>query len=167
MFDQPQLRVELDELFKSRDRSNMQLTIEKLLKLDSENPNNAHVSYELGGAYDTGGFEELALQQYQKALEIGLTGHWRRQCFLQMASTLRNLKRYDESLRVFDQGLREFPESVSLVLFRSLTLHAMGKVNASLGIVFELFVREITSDEILRYEAAILGNAEYLKGLDL
>ncbi len=166
MTEQDDLRAKLDEVFSVRERSNMAPTIAKFLKLSEEHPDNAQVLYELGGAYDTDGQEETALGYYRRAIELGLQGKWLRQCYLQMGSTLRNLEKFDESLSTFDLGLSNFPESTSLKIFRALTLHAMGKVNASLGSVFEFLASNLHDEEIQRYKAALLGNSAYLKELD-
>lgn len=160
------LRAELDRIFSARDRSDMAPTIAAFTALLDGHPDDAEVLYELGGAYDTDGQEQRAAGFYRRAMDAGLSGVRLRQCHLQYGSTLRNLGRFDESLAMFDEGLRRFPESESLVLFRALTLHASGRPSAALGSVLELVADRMRSDEVLRYEAALRGNAEYLRSLD-
>lgn len=161
-----ELRAELDGIFASRDRADMAPTIEAFTRILKQHPNDPAVLYEVGGAYDTDGQEAAAAEYYRKAMDAGLAGKWLRQCYLQYGSTLRNLGRLDESLALFDDGIRQFPESESLVLFKSLTLHAAGKPSAALGSVFQLIADRFQTDEVLRYEAALRGNAAYLESLD-
>ncbi len=92
-------------------------TITAVLGVLAEHPDDANVLYEVGGAYDTDGQEDVAVDY--PAMGAGLEGHRLRQCYLQLGSTLRNLGRFVESLRVFDEGCARFPESESLVLFRA------------------------------------------------
>ncbi len=63
---------------------------------------------------------------------------------------------------MLEQGLSQFPDSESLILFKALTLHAMGRGDAAMGSMLTLVADRLRTDEILRYEAAIRGNGAYL-----
>lgn len=156
------LEAAIREGFERRDRENMAPTIEYFQRLLAEHPDNPFVLYEVGGSYDTDGQEERAVGYYEQALAGGLAGDTRRRCLLQYGSTLRNLERFSESLQVFEQARAEFPDSDSLRVFQSLSLHAAGKYDRSLAELLLLVADRIDSSEIKRYEAAIRGNAEYL-----
>ena len=62
---------QLDKIFAARDRTNMQPTIEALRPLYEGHPENPRVLYEIGGAYDTDGQEETAVEFYEQALAHG------------------------------------------------------------------------------------------------
>jgi len=160
------LRARLDEVFAARDRARMAPTIGAFLEVLAEHSDDPAVLYEVGGAYDTDGQEEIALGYYRQAMAAGLEGRWLRQCYLQYGSTLRNLGRLDESLAAFDEGLALFPESESLGLFRALSLHAAGRPSAALGTVLTVIADRFSTAEVQRYEAALRGNAAYLISLD-
>lgn len=96
-------------------------TIAALLPIYEQHPHDPRVLYEVGGAYDTDGQEAIAANFYEQAMAEGLEGDVLRRCFLQYGSTLRNLGRIDESLSVFARARGEFPESVSLGVFESLS----------------------------------------------
>jgi len=157
----PDLATTIEEAFARRDRSNMQPTIDFFENLLAEHPGNPYVLYEVGGSYDTAGQEEKAIGYYEQALP-GLSGETKRKCLLQYGSTLRNLDRFDESLEVFKQACKEFPESDSLRVFKALTLQASGRGDKALATLLLLVADRIDTAEIKRYEAAIRGNAEYL-----
>jgi len=160
------LDARLDDIFAARDRADMGPTIEALLPLYTEHPDNPRVLYELGGAYDTAGDETTALGFYERAMQSGLEGDIRRRCYLQYGSTLRNLGRTDDSLAVFSRARAEFPHSVALGAFEALTLHAAGQANAALASLLELLAEHADAAELDRYRPALRGNAEYLLSLD-
>ena len=159
------LDARLDAIFANRDRANMQPTIDAFEETLRQHPDHPRVVYEVGGAYDTDGQEERAVGCYERALELGLSGELRRRCLLQYGSTLRNLGRLDESLAVFDRAVAQYPSSVSLPVFRALTLHALARPNAAVAELLGVIADHVDSTEVARYEAAIRGNASYLRGL--
>ena len=57
----------------ARDRSNMQPTIDALTPLHEAHPENPRVLYEIGGAYDTDGLEEIAAKFYEQASHMAST----------------------------------------------------------------------------------------------
>jgi tetratricopeptide (TPR) repeat protein len=160
-----ELDEEMDRIFAARDRERMQPTIDAFERLLAEHPGNPRLVYEVGGSYDTAGEEETALGYYTRALELGLDGRLRRQCLLQLASTLRNLDRFDESLTLLDQAIAEFPDSPSLPVWKAFTLHASGHPNGAIAILLETIADHLDSPEIARYEPALRGNAEYIRSL--
>ena len=157
---------ELDRIFAARDRDDVAPTIAALLPLHDEHPHDARVLYELAGAYDTAGDEERALGLYERATAEGLEGDLRRRCYLQHGSTLRNVGRVEDSLALFAQARAEFPESVALGIFESLSLHAAGRLSTALASALLLLADHVESEDLDRYKPAVRGNAEYLASLD-
>jgi tetratricopeptide (TPR) repeat protein len=162
----PALLDRLAALFDARDRHDMGPTIEALLAVLAEHPDDPHVLYEVGGAYDTAGDEDTAAGYYERALDAGLSGDTLRRCLLQYGSTLRNLDRFDDSLAVLDRALSLFPDSESVRVWHALSLHAAGRSDGAVAELMEVAADRIRTPDLLRYEAAIRGNAEYLRSLD-
>jgi tetratricopeptide (TPR) repeat protein len=162
----PALLDRLAALFDARDRDDMGPTIEALLAVLAEHPDDPHVLYEVGGAYDTAGDEDTAAGYYERALDAGLSGDTLRRCLLQYGSTLRNLDRFDDSLAVLDRALSLFPDSESVRVWHALSLHAAGRSDGAVAELMEVAADRIRTPDLLRYEAAIRGNAEYLRSLD-
>ncbi|MET4001798.1 MULTISPECIES: tetratricopeptide repeat protein [Arthrobacter] len=156
---------ELDRIFAARDRNNMQPTIDAMLPLYASNPDNARVLYEAGGAYDTGGQEEVARGFYERALAAGLEGDLLRRCYVQYGSTLRNVGEYEKSLDVFATARNTFPESPALGIFEAITLHAAGQPDAAVAALLDLLVDFVRTSDIERYKPAISGNAAYIRSL--
>jgi tetratricopeptide (TPR) repeat protein len=156
----------LAALFAARDRDDMAPTIAALLEVLAEHPHDARVLYEVGGAYDTAGEEETAAGYYERALALGLDGDTRRKCLLQYGSTLRNLGRFDDSLAVLDRALAAFPDSESVRVWHALSLHAAGRSDAAVAALMDLAADRIRTPDLLRYEPALRGNADYLRSVD-
>lgn len=157
---------ELDRIFAARDRSNMQPTIDALLPLFASNPKNARLLYEVAGAYDTDGQEEVARSFYERALAAGLEGDLLRRCYVQYGSTLRNIGEYENSLEVFETARRTFPDSPALGAFEAISLHAAGHPDAAVATLLDLLVNFINSPDIDRYKPAISGNAAFIRSLE-
>ena len=122
--------------------------------------------YEVGGSYDTAGDEATAAGYYEAALAAGLSGDTLRKCLLQYGSTLRLLGRYEDSVSVLDRALAGWPDSPSVRAFHALGLHAAGRSDGAVGELLALVADAVRTPDILRYEAALHGNAGYLIGLD-
>lgn len=157
---------ELDRIFAARDRDAMAPTIAALEEIHSRHPEHARVLYELAGAYDTAGDESAAAALYPRALEAGLSGDIRRRCLLQYASTLRNLDRFDDSLRVFADARREFPDAISLAVFEALSRHAAGQVHTAFAELLDVITAHAPATELDRYRPALQANADYLRHLE-
>jgi tetratricopeptide (TPR) repeat protein len=162
----PELLDRLALIFDARDREDMAPTIAAFLEVLDEHPDDPHLLYEVGGSYDTAGEEETAAGYYERALAAGLEGDTLRKCLLQYGSTLRNLDRFAESLTVLDRARSEFAGSESVRVWHALSLHAAGRSDAAVAELMELAADRIRTPDLLRYEAAVRGNAEYLWSLD-
>jgi tetratricopeptide (TPR) repeat protein len=159
------LDEELDRIYSGRNREDMQPTIDALVPLHASHPGNARVLYEVGGAYDTAGQEDLARNYYEKALAAGLEGDALRRCYVQYGSTLRNLGEYERSCEVFREARAAFPESPALGVFEAITLHAASRPNESIATLLDVVVDFVHTPDIERYKPAISGNGAYIRSL--
>lgn len=160
-----ELADELDQIFARRDRNDMQPTIDALLPLRDLHPTDARVLYEVGGAFDTAGDEQTAREYYEQALQAGLSGDLLRRCYVQYGSTLRNVGEFASSVEVFDRARRELPESPSLAVFQSISLHASGRFHEAIATLLEVVADGVDTADIERYKPAIRGNADYIRSL--
>lgn len=85
---------------------------------------------------------------------------------MQYGSTLRILGRHEESVAALDRALAGWPESPSVRAFHALALHAAGRSDGAVGELLALVGDEVRTPDVLRYEAALRGNAGFLLGLD-
>ena len=162
----PELADTIADIFGRRDREHMQPTIDAFLALLAEHPGQPEVLYEVGGSYDTAGDEATAVGYYEAALAAGLSGDTLRKCLMQYGSTLRMLGRHEDAVAALDRALAGWPESPSVRAFHALALHAAGRSDGAVGELLALVADEVRTPDVLRYEAALRGNAGFLLGLD-
>lgn len=114
--------------------------------------------FELGGAYDSAGYEAEAAEQYARAVELGLTGRARAELDIQFASTLRNLGRSEEAVTMLrdtarDPGLGAAPDA-----FLALALHSAGRPDEALAVAIEALIPSLP-----RYQRSLRGYAAELR----
>ena len=107
----------------SRSEDEFRALIEKLA---SELPPGSGVAdFERACSFDSTGHSDRAVPLYRQALAAGLTGERRRRAVIQLASSLRNLGRPQESITLLtaelDAGSDHLDDAVRVVLALALT----------------------------------------------
>jgi hypothetical protein len=133
----------------------------KMQALVSELPSGSAIGmFELAGANDSTGHPEKAAPLYQQALAAGLSGLRRRQAVIQLASTLRNLGRPEESLDLLtverEAGSDELDDAV--IAFMALALVDGGREKEAVALTVTALARHLT-----RYNRSLTN---YAKDLD-
>src|SRR6218665_929215 len=124
-------------------------------ELDDADPRGP---FELGGANDSGGREAEAAALYERAGSLGLAGRARAQLDIQYASTLRNLGRADEAVRMLS-GPGEVEElAAARGAFLALALHSAGRPDDALAEALEALVPTLPL-----YRRSLLGYAAQLR----
>jgi tetratricopeptide (TPR) repeat protein len=160
------LEAAISEGYARRDREDMAPTVAYFHALLDAHPGNPLVLYEVGGAHDTAGEELEAVGYYEAALAAGLDGDALRRCLLQYGSTLRNLGRHAESVAVLERAAAAYPASDAVRLFLAISLHAASRSDAAVALLLDVAADAIRTPDVARYEAALRGNAGWLRGLD-
>lgn len=110
--------------------------------------------FERACAFDSTGHSDRAVPLYREALAGGLTGSRRRQATVQLASSLRNLGRSDESVVLLtaelDAGSDELDDAVAA--FLALALADVGRERAAVGLALRTLAPHLP-----RYQRS-LGN---------
>lgn len=127
------------------------IILNELLK---SHPNNPNVNYQMAWTCDFMGKESEAVPFYEKAIANGLTED-REGAMLGLGSTYRCLGEYEKSLKVFDQGVLEFPSNRSLKVFRGLTLYNLGRSEAAVGDLLVQLIDTTGDKTIKSYEKAL------------
>ena len=120
----------------------------------------AVAAYERGSAFDSTGHEERALPLYREALALGLDDDRRRQCLIQLASTLRNLGRAAEAVRLLD-GERGRGDAYDdgVAAFLALALHDAGRKSEALSVALGALAGHMD-----RYRRSLTNYARELSG---
>jgi tetratricopeptide (TPR) repeat protein len=134
---------ELDELKKQLllDRKQLAQVSVRVTALAHENPGNAWLCAEIGGIFDSAGFEVEACNWYEQALALGedhFPQEQRCDFYIWYGSTLRNVGRLADSEYVLREALRRWPRSSALQFFLALTLKSQSRGNESISMLTAL-----------------------------
>lgn len=118
-------------------------------------PNSPDLNYLAGSICDAHRTENEAVPFYIRSLELGLHGFDRRDALLGLASTYRSLGKYEESKRIFEMGIKDFPEYRPYQVFLALTEFNLKQSNISIRRLLEQLVETTSDQEIQSYEKAL------------
>jgi len=116
------------EVWDSADEIGDNILLERIDALVAERPaDDPDAVFEAASVRDSVGLEAEAAVLYQRALDLGLAEPKRGQTFIQYASTLRNLGRYEEGLALLNrlEPDNELTDAASAV--RALILVSAGR----------------------------------------
>ncbi len=129
-------------------------------RLAAELPPDSPVGVvERAGALDSTGHSDLAVPLYQQALDLGLTGERRRQAVIQMASSLRNLGRADESVALLTDELNAGSDELDSAVraFLALALVDVGREREAVSVAITALVPHLP-----RYQRSLANYARLL-----
>jgi tetratricopeptide (TPR) repeat protein len=116
------------EVWDSADEIGDNILRERIDELVAERPSDdPEAAFEAASVRDSTGLEAEAAVEYQRALDLGLGEPNRGRTFIQYASTLRNLGRYDEALALLDKLEPGNELTDAAAATRALTLVSMGR----------------------------------------
>ena len=132
----------------------------RVAALAAERPaGDATALFELGGADDSTGRPEEAEGHYRQALEAGLEGERRRRAVIQLASTLRNLGRAEESVELLsaERGRAYDELDDAVAAFLALSLVDTGREREAVSVALEALAPHLT-----RYNRSLANYAREL-----
>ena len=137
-------------------------TVEYFRELAKQHPGDARAMFEYAGALDFAGREAEAAPVYEQAFSAGLDGDDLRRGLIQYGSTLRNLGRFDEAVRIMRRADERFPGHDSIAAFLALALTSAGRCQEAVGLLIVLALDRIGGDDLERYEWALRNYADEL-----
>ncbi len=127
--------------------------------LADEAPTPALADFERACAFDSTGHSDRAVPLYRRALDKGLPGIRRRRAVIQMSSSLRNIGRPDESVRLLraemQAGSDELDDAVKCTL--ALALTDLGQEREAVSLVIGALARHLP-----RYQRSMANYARLL-----
>lgn len=135
--------------------------IAAIAELAAERPaGDARALFERAGSFDSAGQESAAEPLYRQALAAGLDDDLRVQAVIQLASTIRNLGRVDESAALLETAYRERSRDGmqdAAAAFYALALSSQGRDREALAIVLDALAPHLP-----RYTRSVTGYAAEL-----
>jgi len=107
-------------------------------------PNDASVFLQIAWTHDALGKETDAVEPYEKALELGLVGDDLESAYVGLGSTYRSLGDYENSKRVFEMAIAEFPQNGAVKAFYAMTLYNLGQNEKAM----ETLIKELVTSSI-------------------
>jgi len=115
--------------------------------------------FERASSLDSTGHEDMAVPLYRQALEHGLEGGHRRQAVIQLASSLRNIGRPEESAALLgaeiDAGSDDLDDAV--LAFLALALVDTGREREAVSVALAALARHLH-----RYQRSVAAYARLL-----
>jgi len=118
--------------------------------------------FERGGARDSAGAEMAAASFYRRALAAGLDGLRRAQATIQLASTLRNLGRVEESLEL----LKEERERGGALSDEASAFYALALASAGDGVAAASIALETLAPHLSQYRRSVTAYAREIGARD-
>ena len=119
----------------------------------------AIADFERACAFDSTGHEKEAEPLYRSALDKGLTGLRRRRARIQLASTLRNNGKIDESIQILREEKTNYSDELNDAVdsFLALSLSSAGEYKEALSLALKAI-----SKHLPRYNNSLSRYAENL-----
>ena len=121
-------------------------TVAAIEALAAERPGDPEAIFERAGALDWSGREAEAEPLYKEALDAGVAEPFRGRAVIQLASTLRNLGRFDEAAAWLSQTFAdddEHPLNDAASAFMALVLSSRGDDKAALAMALDALSHHI------------------------
>ena len=118
-------------------------------------PDDARAHFVLAGTFDFQDREADAVPPYQRAWELGLRGDDVPRFYVQYGSTLRNVRQFDESVRVLREGRARFPEHAAIQAFLALALFSAGQPAEALAAALTVLTDHADAVDLQGYERAL------------
>jgi tetratricopeptide (TPR) repeat protein len=119
----------------------------------------AVAAYERGSAFDSTGHPDRAVPLYREALDAGLGEDRRRQCVIQLASSLRNLGEAEEAVALLmqERGRRTDELDDAVAGFLALALTSAGREREAVRAALERLAMHMS-----RYQRSLRNYAAEL-----
>lgn len=126
-----------------------------LLLVDSQ----AIADFEMACAFDSTGYEKEAEPLYRRALDLGLSGLRRRRARIQLASTLRNNGKIEESIHILREEKANYSDELNDAVdsFLALSLSSAGQYKEALSLTLKAI-----SQHLPRYNRSLYNYANGL-----
>ena len=150
----------ISDLWASIENHSEEEFLARMEELAAERPaGSAAAVFERAASLDSTGHSDRAVPLYRQALELGLQGERRRRAVIQMASSLRNIGRAEESVALLtaerNAGSDDLDDAVSA--FLALALVDAGREREAVSLALTALSRHLS-----RYQRSLANYAQQL-----
>lgn len=131
-----------------------------LLELLSKHPRDAVINFDCAVTHDNLGLEAAAIPFYERAIELGLSGHDLEMAILGLGSSYRCIGQYEKSLAVLENGASRFPQNWGIKVFLSMTHYESGNHSMAIKILLDCLTETSTDATIQECKRAISWYAQ-------
>lgn len=118
-------------------------------------PDTGLCHYEYACCLDMQGLETEAVPFYERAISLGLPEEVLSGAYIGLGSTYRTIGKYEESKRVLEAGIAQYPDNRAMQTFYALTLYNLRQPDAAVGLLLRLLLDSTDDGEILAYKKAL------------
>lgn len=133
-----------------------------LLQLVDHHPNDGFVQYQAAWSFDILGKEANAVPHYEQAIKLGLDEGDMQGAIIGLGSTYRTLGRYEESRKLLEDGMSQFPQNGAMKVFYAMSLYNLHDYRGAMEILLKTIADETADDEIHSYKKTIAFYADHL-----
>ena len=131
----------IEEFWRTADLDDRQATVERMKLIVAERaPDDPDARFEMGGAYDSCGYESEAAAEYAAARAQGLSGPRLAQLNIQQGSTLRNIGMVDEAVTMLRATEPDPSIGDARAVFLALALRDAGRPDEALRVAIDALI---------------------------
>ena len=145
----------LNTAIELRSQKNYSASESLLNELIADYPKNAQVYYHYAWLCDNMKREVEARPNYEKALELGLSGEEVKGCYLGLGSTYRCIGEYEKSIALFDKAITEFPLNNAFKVFKAMALYNVKNHQEAMCLLLNVAAKTSTDKSVQEYQKAI------------
>ena len=156
------MKSQIEEAIVLREAGKYEASIERWKALIKQEPGNGFLHYQCAWSHDAMGSEREAVPYYEEAIRLGLDDDHFQGAYLGLGSTYRTLGNYEESKRVLEAGVGQFPDNQALKVFYSMVLYNVKEHNRAMELLLTCIVETSEDFNIASYKKAILFYSDRL-----
>lgn len=145
----------LQHIITLRENGRLEEANQLMVALVNEEPENGYYQFQCAWTYDSLGKEQEAVPHYKKAIQLGLKPEFLVNAYVGLGSTYRALGQYEESKRIFEQAISEFPAADHVKVFYAMTLYNLSEHSKAMETLLNTVIHTTNHKGIKDYSKAI------------
>jgi len=145
----------LQHIIALRENGQLEEANQLMVALVQEEPENGYYQFQCAWTFDSLGKENEAVPHYEKAIQLGLKPEFLVDAYVGLGSTYRTLGQYEQSKRIFEQAISEFPEAEHVKVFYAMTLYNLSEHSKAMETLLHTVIHTTNHEGIKGYRKAI------------